>query len=212
MPLGDSITQGTRRHEGYRPLLWQRLRAAGYDVDFVGSLDHLHPFGRGEGYDHDHEGHWGWRVDQVLALIDVWARDAAPDIVLLHLGTNDLGAQQSIESTFDELRLTLDAIRRHRPRVAILLAEIIPGSPARLTESVRQFNAYLAANHDQLATPDSPVILVDHYTGFDPRTDTYDGVHPNAAGATKMADAWFDALAPLLEPQPEKSNVATSGR
>ncbi len=37
MPLGDSITEGTQVPGGYRIGLWQRLAAAGYRNDFVGS-------------------------------------------------------------------------------------------------------------------------------------------------------------------------------
>ena len=37
MPLGDSITEGTQVPGGYRIGLWQRLAAAQYRVDFVGS-------------------------------------------------------------------------------------------------------------------------------------------------------------------------------
>jgi lysophospholipase L1-like esterase len=35
-------------------------------------------------------------------------------------------------------------------------------------------------------------------TTVDPATDTDDRVHPNAAGAQKVASRWFTALAPLI--------------
>ena len=39
---------------------------------------------------------------------------------------------------------------------------------------------------------------VDLWTGFDPQTDTYDGVHPNESGEKKMAAGWFEALKTIL--------------
>ncbi|MBS2964878.1 GDSL family lipase, partial [Actinocrinis puniceicyclus] len=63
MPLGDSITDGNQTPGGYRIGLWQRFVSAGYKVDFVGSLFN----GPSTLGDHDHEGHSGWRIDQIDA-------------------------------------------------------------------------------------------------------------------------------------------------
>ena len=64
MPLGDSITQGASSgvtdedfQVSYRLDLWDKLRNAGYDVDFVGSLNSGSSM---EDFDADHEGHPGW--------------------------------------------------------------------------------------------------------------------------------------------------------
>src|SRR5215813_8194488 len=65
MPLGDSITDGSTVPGGYRINLWQRMAAGGYTVDFVGS-EFNGPAALG---DHDHEGHSGWRIDQLDANI-----------------------------------------------------------------------------------------------------------------------------------------------
>ncbi|KAA9372941.1 GDSL family lipase, partial [Microbispora cellulosiformans] len=86
MPLGDSITEGTQVPGGYRIGLWQRLAAGRYTVDFVGSQYN----GPGNLGDHDHEGHPGWRIDQIDANITGWLRSYTPRTVLLHIGTNDV--------------------------------------------------------------------------------------------------------------------------
>jgi hypothetical protein len=46
---------------------------------------------------------------------------------------------------------------------------------------------------------DSPIWVVDQYTGFNGGTDLRDGVHPNAAGDVKMADVWYPALVHAFE-------------
>ncbi len=61
MPLGDSITDGFNVQGGYRIGLWQRLANAGVATDFVGSGAN----GPASLGDHDHEGHSGWRIDDL---------------------------------------------------------------------------------------------------------------------------------------------------
>jgi hypothetical protein len=68
MPLGDSITEGTQIPGGYRIGLWQRFVSAGYRVDYVGSQFN----GPSSLGDHDHQGHPGWRIDQIDASVAGW--------------------------------------------------------------------------------------------------------------------------------------------
>src|SRR5947209_14639864 len=87
MPLGDSITWGVGSSTGssYRADLWRRLvTQAGYHIDFVGSQQ------SGSLPDTDNEGHSGWRIDQIAGGIDGWLATYQPDVVLLHIGTNDM--------------------------------------------------------------------------------------------------------------------------
>src|SRR5215471_3584594 len=81
MPLGDSITDGFNVPGGYRVGLWQRLVAGGFSVDFVGSQFN----GPATLGDHDHEGHSGWRIDQIDANIVGWLQTTTPRTVLLHI-------------------------------------------------------------------------------------------------------------------------------
>ncbi|WP_234009924.1 GDSL-type esterase/lipase family protein, partial [Streptomyces sp. SA3_actF] len=93
MPLGDSLTDGfTPCPGGYRIGLWRRLAEAGYTVDFVGSLAN----GPAELGDHDHEGHSGWRIDQLDAQLDGWLAATSPRTVLLLIGTNDLNQNHDV--------------------------------------------------------------------------------------------------------------------
>ena len=48
-------------------------------------------------------------------------------------------------------------------------------------------------------TTDSPIVVVDCWTGFDPAKDTGDGVHPNSAGNQKLADAWYAPLVRAIQ-------------
>ncbi|HWH69765.1 MAG TPA: hypothetical protein VNT26_10290, partial [Candidatus Sulfotelmatobacter sp.] len=88
MPLGDSITSSIDGQASYRYWLWKRLQAAGFNVDFVGTL-----WGVGDGasgiypdFDQDHEGHPGATTDDILNSISSWAAQDQPDVVLLLIG------------------------------------------------------------------------------------------------------------------------------
>ncbi|MBE9011373.1 cellulose-binding protein [Pseudanabaenaceae cyanobacterium LEGE 13415] len=201
MPLGDSITQADRNHNSYRRPLWLKLRAAGYEVNFVGSTKSNY-LGNAPSsdFDQDHEGHWGWRVDEVLAQIDRWTQEAKPDIVLIHLGTNDILGGQSFESTIAELQKLIQTMRQRNPRLKILIAQLIPSSSGEAL--TQQFNQQIATFSRSINTQESPVILVDQFNGFDVKQDTYDGLHPNESGEQKMATRWFQALEKILPKKP----------
>lgn len=84
MPLGGSITQGRAGKAHYRPLLRDLLKRAGADVDSVGHGNRLCPEETPtEGFDRDHEGHRGWRAEEVLAGIGEWEDEAKADAVLM---------------------------------------------------------------------------------------------------------------------------------
>jgi acyl-CoA thioesterase-1 len=200
MPIGDSITEAEGPYNSYRRPLWQMLNDAGIDTDFVGSRS-----GNRDGqvpnpdFDTDHEGHWGWRADRFLRdnNIQTWSQTYVPDVILIHLGTNDIFQGQGVSGTINDIGQIIDIVRDANPRVIVLVAQIIPTSdPSR--PSLEPFNEAIPELVSSRDSADSPVRLVDQYTGFDATVDTYDGVHPDVSGENKMAQKWFDALQPLL--------------
>ena len=199
MPLGDSITASNKGLPSYRYYLWHLALSHGYRIDYVGSL---HGVGNGlpasTDFDMDHEGHAGWRADQILEHIKGWVESTSPDFVLIHLGHNDLCGRQSVASTVNDIAAIIDVLRAVHQRVGIFLAQLIASASACHSE-IRAFNAQLPALAASKSSTDSPVIIVDQYTGFDPATMTYDGIHPNAQGEAQIADRWFVKLAPLLD-------------
>ena len=199
MPLGDSITQSNKGFPSYRYYLWHLAIDKGYHIDFVGSRR-----GVGNGppanpdFDMDHEGHAGWKADEILAHIQAWALEASPDIVLLHIGHNDLCRGQSVASTVTDIGDIVDVLRMVNPHVRILLAQVI-ASASTCHAGIPALNARLPALVADKDRAESPVTLVDQHSGFDPSTMTYDGTHPNAVGELRMADRWFEKLVPVLD-------------
>lgn len=221
LPLGDSITQGENRnsnnYNSYRRPLWFLLQTTSYDIDFVGSWDETfrNTTPPDPDFDMDHEGHWGWYAEQILngcvpscetgsgtGKLETWLLGYTPDVVLLHIGTNDLkdpgDDQVVVNQTLTEIGQIIDVLRSDNPNVVVLLAQILPSTRPERALRIPILNAAIptfAANETQ---PNSPVIVVDQYTGFSTTTDLYDGTHPNQTGEQKMADRWFAALENVL--------------
>ncbi|MGW4644895.1 lectin [Sphaerisporangium sp. NPDC004334] len=189
MPLGDSITEGTQVPGGYRIGLWQRLAAGRYTIDFVGSQFN----GPGNLGDHDHEGHPGWRIDQIDANITGWARTYNPRTVLLHIGTNDVLQNYNVSSAPQRLSTLIDHITAAVPNADVFVATIIPLSNSGQENSVRTFNAAIPGIVQSKVSSGKHVYLVDMHSKLT-TGDLIDGVHPTANGYDKMAAAWYAAL------------------
>src|SRR5207244_11118048 len=141
MPLGDSITDGTQVPGGYRIGLWQRFGAGGFRVDFVGTQFN----GPSTLGDHDHEGHPGWRIDQIDANITGWLRNTTPHTVLLHIGTNDVLQNFNLGGAPARLSTLVDHITATVPTAEVFVASIIPIGNAGADSAARTFNAAIPA-------------------------------------------------------------------
>jgi lysophospholipase L1-like esterase len=189
MPLGDSITEGTQVPGGYRIGLWQRMAAAGYRVDFVGSQFN----GPGSLGDHDHEGHPGWRIDQIDANINGWLSTTSPRTVLLHIGTNDILQNYNVSGAPGRLSTLIDHITAAAPAADVLVATIIPLASAGQESAARTFNAAVPGIVQSKVNAGKRVHLVDMHAALT-TGDLIDGVHPTAGGYDKMAAVWYSAL------------------
>ncbi len=208
MPLGDSITWDWRyfdnridaQRHGYRNYLWYLLQEGGYDVDFVGSRHNgssvLPP------YDGDNEGHTGWTTHQIADKVYGYMTKNTPDIVLLHIGTND-SAYYSVSGGIYGMERILDEIDRYEEdyhrKVYVIVAYII---------DLRKDPSWVAAYNSQLKTllasriaAGDAIVTVDMYrgAGLSYWGDLHDGIHPTDAGYRKMAKAWYNALKPVLD-------------
>ncbi|WP_413798282.1 SGNH/GDSL hydrolase family protein [Streptomyces iranensis] len=187
MPLGDSITDGHNAYPGgYRVALRQRLAEDGHAVDFVGSLAN----GPVELGTRHHEGHSGWRIDQLDAHIRAWLRHSVPRTVLLLIGTNDMNQNYDTAQAPTRLARLIDQIQETRPACEVFVATVPPQSnPTR----ERRVKAYNAALPEVVAAKGQRVHLVDMYDAMT-TADLADGIHPNQAGHEKMARVWHGAL------------------
>lgn len=200
MPLGDSITGSPGC---WRSLLWNQLQNAGYtDIDFVGTLNAQ---SCALAHDADNEGHGGFQATATADqnLLPGWLAATLPDIVVMHFGTNDVWSSIAPDTILAAYTKLVGQMRASNPAMKVLVAQIIPINPSSCAECAARtvaFNQRIPAWAGGITTAQSPVTVVDQWTGFDTATDTYDGVHPNASGDAKMAARWYPALSALLTP------------
>ncbi len=211
MPLGDSITGSPGC---WRALLWNQLQDAGHtDIDFVGTLP---PQGCGVSHDGDNEGHGGYLATNIAYdnLLPDWLQQTDPDVVIMHLGTNDVWSNRPTNDILDAFTTLVEQMRASNSAMTILVAQIIPMDPnescGQCNQRVQALNNAIPGWADNLGTEQSPIIVVDQYSGFDYNADTYDGVHPNASGDEKIANAWFGPLDNVLAGSNSSSSSSVS--
>ncbi|WP_198042286.1 FG-GAP-like repeat-containing protein [Kitasatospora azatica] len=188
MPLGDSITMGAYSESGggYRLPLWNQVAGQSrYSMDFVGSQLN------GPGPDADHEGHSGWRINDIAGGVDSWLGLQRPDVVLLHIGINDLNRGADPVQAEAQLKTLVERIFADRPGIAVVLQGLIP-TTANLQTQVQQYNdlaRQLPAVEQQagrhLSFLDAPALTSDQF---------HDSLHPNDAGYARMAQTYFTGL------------------
>jgi lysophospholipase L1-like esterase len=195
MPLGDSITYGAGSSTGggYRFQLWNDLKARGFPLDFVGSLQ-TGP----ASFDRENEGHPGWKINQIAAQVVNWLMTYRPNIILLHIGTNDFVKNDDPALAPARLSYLLNLITTTLPGVTVIVAQILPlARSARLNAEVVAYNAAIPRIVQADVTQGKHVHYVDMYHVVPPSM-LPDQIHPNDTGYALMAKVWLDALLPLL--------------
>ena len=114
-----------------------------------------------------------------------------PELVLLHIGTNDAIDQQDNHETLAEIDQIISASINRGADVLVAnliptyASSYLPGTDAHIEELGDLINAYVT----QLASPG--VVLVDVRSGYTSDMMFDDGIHPNDAGANHIAAAFY---------------------
>lgn len=188
MPLGDSITDC----DFWRTMLYNKLIDNEYDVRFVGTRG-------GE----THEGHSGMLVTDLAksGQLATWLSKSNPDMVMMLFGTNDCWCDKGAKAILDAYTVLVGQMRENNPNMTIVVGKVTPLIPNFSSDFVYRAEELAEAMDGwaaKLTTAESPIYVVDHFTGFDAMTDTYDGVHPNTSGSVKICDKWYETLSQVL--------------
>ena len=219
LPLGDSITWGCGNgflpHEpndgceadaaSYRIPTAQALEQANITITTVGTRS-AGPASAPAAW-MAHEGHPGWRIDQLNATASTWAA-FAPQVITMLVGANDClqgdGAPIAIARMISLLNTTTVAL----PNTFVLVGSIldVPTGNAKICQTA--FNTALPGlvlQADGGRGRISYVPVAENTTGVcgdDKSTWSIgDGVHPNAAGHARVASVFSLSMRKTLCPK-----------
>ena len=220
MPLGDSITNGNASgvlpddvtyYISYRKTLHELLVAAGYDVDFVGSLNS----GSAVFADSQHEGHEGWTANQIRDDIYNFLDNNSASVILLHIGTNDINQPQAPAGIVSEVSEILDNIDQYETdkgvSITVILALIINRLGYTCTnpsDTTTIYNDLLNNMAQSRINSGDRIEIIDMECGADmdyrqePDGDMEGALHPFHTGYDKMANLWysgFQAIHPVAD-------------
>ena len=200
--VGDSITQGGNTgFVAHRIALEQVLDANDWSVEWKGTR--TDPTW---GSSNPCEGYSGQNAQSVAANYVAHAASVVADVLLLHAGHNyNVDPATSSPAYMPEADIIVAATNAHaqiiaaaraqNPNVIVLYAQVITSGKLPKYSYIPALNSGIAALAAELNTAASPVVAVDMADGWNYATDCVsDMVHPNAAGANKMAAKWFAAL------------------
>ena len=201
MPLGDSITWDGRvddtrldsERSAYRNHLWYKLQDGGYDVDFVGSRNNggaVRP-----SYDGNNQGHNGWTSSKIANYVYSFLNNNTPDIILLHIGTNDvLQGYSTAEAVAGTERILNEIDRFEKDKgvnIKVIIARIIKLGRSPGSTWIPDFNNKLAAMIQNRNDESISVVNMENALSYG---DLIDTIHPTPTGYQKMAGVWFKAL------------------
>nr|WP_277628198.1 SGNH/GDSL hydrolase family protein [Arsenicicoccus dermatophilus] len=191
MPIGDSLTdQGPRI--GYRGWMLHLFSANRRPVDLVGSVAQPGWYYR----DNQHEGHPGWRLDQLTPRSYTSVRYYRPDVVVLLAGSNDLEQGHGASTATTRMNTLLDTIARAKPGTRVVVNTLPPDTWAP-ADQVTAFNRALPGVVARQQRLRRPVVLSD-VAGSITTDDTLDGCHPNDVGGRKLGEAIGKNVLPYL--------------
>ncbi len=202
---------------------------ASYDFQFVGASPEpwnstpLPPAISGPdlaalGQDH-HRGYRGQTTSYIASNVVNWLNTDDPDIVLLHVGTNNSDMAGTAEPVTSETQLSslVQTIVNTKPDAHVIVAQIIP---LKTYSSVQKYNDYIKNTlvpyfQDQ----GNLVTTVDQYANFLTTEGAVDTslyaspssltvVHPSVDGYARMGQTWFDGIQAVV---PEPGSLSLLG-
>lgn len=175
--LGDSLTAGLGlpASQAFPSIIEETLRAAGFDAQVVNA-----------GISGDTAAGGRRRLD--------WALDGDVRVLVLALGANDGLRGNPVKAMQADLQAIIRHAKARGITVLLLGMEAPPNFGPEYTADFRRAFRDVADDEDVAFVP----FFLDGVAGL-PELNQGDGLHPNAAGARRMAGTVWSALAPLVE-------------
>ncbi|KAK5111586.1 hypothetical protein LTR85_011815 [Meristemomyces frigidus] len=190
LPLGASIVYGFTSYDGngFRYGLRNQLVYDGNHVNMIGSVQ------AGTMADNDCEGWPGYVITQVAEKAEL-SIPSQPNLVLLHLGTNDCVQDIDINNAGSRLKTLIDRLFDAIPDVTIVASTLLPNGNANTQANVKIYNSQIPGIVQDLQVAGQEITYVDFSSSYFSLSDLgSDGTHPTAAGYQKMAEVWYQGI------------------
>lgn len=176
----------------------------------------------------NHEGHSGATLDgnncqmydrfKNQKVVDIIATQGAPDVITLHLGTNDFGmGGDTVDTAKADMKKLLFLLNGSGagedgdiplyPNATIFVAKIIPRSGSITTNKLKPFNEWLTTYVNELNS--DKLVLVDLNMACNYGLLRHDGLHPSTEGYSHMAQNWFVNIEATLPPMGAVASIDT---
>jgi lysophospholipase L1-like esterase len=214
MPMGDSVTaRGSFPESSYRYWLWVDLTNAGFtNIAFVGNQNGVSDGAPANSWPQEnYEG--GGPSDDAWTTADginnaASAAGMGPQILLLDLGSNDIINGTPMAQIQTNLQTIVETFAADDPGVIIILA--VPSGFPPDPSSPIQVQHQQKADQSRMGGVVSKVVSIERKAGtniskvnllggYNIRTDTKDGTHPNIQGEQLLAKRYFNALRPIIK-------------
>jgi len=214
LPLGDSITWGcgcgVQPHEpdngceadagSYRIPTCQALEQANITITTLGSRTAGPPSSPMSW--RNHEGHPGWRIDQLSALAPTWSK-LNPQVISMLVGANDCLQGDGGDTAIARMSVLLNTTITLLPTATVFVASMLDVPGADPTSGAKACQLALNAALPGLVAAASGgpgrgelvyVPVAENTAGVCGNNKTTwsigDGVHPNAAGHARVASVF----------------------
>ncbi len=117
-----------------------------------------------------------------------------PDVVLLHIGTNDVIQDYNLDQAPNRLSTLIGHITAAVPNAEVYVSTIVPAANATDEAQTTAYNATIPGIVQAERDAGTHVHLGDMHAAIGPADLTPDGVHPSNGGYSKMAARWYSAL------------------
>ena len=220
LTLGDSLTYGVdleligeEPRVAYRQTLSRNLIDYFGEVVFVGNVD-KYTTTINDPYLYRHSGYSGYVIEDVYhvdqhpgikPMVDEMMAKYKPDIVIMMLGTNDLGLALMVKDIIPRWESFVKQVEAQLPENGLLLCSALP--PISTTPKEPTFNEKIQSKVHALANEGYKIGFVDPHTPMEPDEDSYlnsDGVHFNALGYNMIGRIFTDAITSAYTQSSEK--------
>ncbi|OWP06605.1 hypothetical protein B2J93_5084 [Marssonina coronariae] len=144
--------------------------------------------------DNENEGWPGHVIDQTYKTADNSIL-YQPNLVLLHVGSNDMTADNDVDHAHTRLARVIDKLFGSISGVTIIASTMLPRANAAIQARTQRFNGNIPAMVKERQLAGKKLLYVDFSsTWFSVSDLADDGQHPTDAGFLKMSYVWYQGI------------------